>query len=49
MIDYVLSIIEKYSSRINVWCWNKRWKNREEGTGYRGSWIKGYKKWKRNK
>ena len=35
MIDWILSKIEKYSSKINVWCWQKRWGHREKGTGYK--------------
>ena len=47
MIDWILSTLEHYSSKINVWVWNKRWRNREQGTGYQASWIKGYKKWRK--
>ena len=35
MIDYFYSIIEHYSSKFNVWAWNKRWRDREKGTGYK--------------
>ena len=35
MIDWILSKIEKYSSKINVWCWQKRWGHRDKGTGYK--------------
>ena len=28
MKDYILSIIESLSAKINVWAWNKRWKER---------------------
>jgi hypothetical protein len=35
MIDWILSKIEKYSSQINVWCWQKRWGHRDKGTGYK--------------
>ena len=49
MIDWIISKIEHYSSKINVWCWNRRWKNREEGTVYQDNWIKGYKKWKKER
>jgi|TARA_Y100000996_G_C22055832_1_gene451069 hypothetical protein len=34
MKDFILAILERYSSKLNVWAWNKRWKNRKEGTGY---------------
>jgi len=33
LIDPFLSILEKYSGKINSWAWTKRWKNRKEGTG----------------
>ena len=33
-MDWVYAIIEKYSSKLNVWAWHKRWSNRETGTGY---------------
>ena len=26
--------LEHWSSKINCYAWNKRWKNRKEGTGY---------------
>ena len=35
MIDYFYSIIEHYSSKLNAWAWNKRWCDRENGTGYK--------------
>lgn len=47
MIDWIIGKIEHYSSMINVWCWNRRWKNRDEGTGYQDNWLKGYKKWRK--
>jgi len=34
IIDKIYSLIEKYSSRLNVWSWQKRWGNRQTGTGY---------------
>ena len=34
LIDPFLSILEKYSGKLNSWAWTKRWKNRKEGTGY---------------
>jgi len=43
MIDYILSLIEEYSSRINCWAWDKRWKERKHHTE---DWITGYRKWK---
>jgi hypothetical protein len=49
MIDWILGKIEHYSSKINVWTWQKRWGNRDNGTGYQDSWLKGYKKWKRKR
>ena len=47
MIDWILGKIENYSSKINVWAWQKRWGNRDNGTGYQDSWLKGYKKWRK--
>jgi hypothetical protein len=34
IIDKIYSLIEEYSSRLNVWSWQKRWGNRQTGTGY---------------
>ena len=34
-LDKFYSIVEYWSSKLNVWSWNKRWKNRKNGTGYR--------------
>ena len=34
-IDRPLSWIEHIGSRMSVFAWNKRWGNRERGTGYR--------------
>ena len=34
-IDRPLSLIESVGSRMNVYAWQKRWGNREKGTGYR--------------
>jgi len=34
-IDRPLSVIESIGSKMNVFAWNKRWGNRERGTGYR--------------
>ena len=39
VIDYILKIIETTSSRLNSWSWQKRWKNRNEGYGYRSGKI----------
>ena len=35
-IDCFYGLCEHYSSKINVWSWNKRWISREKGTGYKG-------------
>ena len=32
--DKIYSIIETTGSRMSVYAWNKRWRNREQGTGY---------------
>jgi len=42
-IDWILALIERYSSKVHVWAWNKRWGKRD-----RNEWIKGYKKWKKD-
>ena len=34
-IDFILSIIETWSGKLNSWSWNKRWNNRDKGYGYR--------------
>jgi hypothetical protein len=34
-IDVPISWVETIGSKMNVWAWNKRWKNREQGTGYK--------------
>ena len=34
-IDIPLSWIESIGSCMNVYAWQKRWGNREKGTGYR--------------
>ena len=26
--DFILSLIETYSSKLNSWAWDKRWDNR---------------------
>ena len=33
--DVPLSWIERIGSKMNVYAWNKRWANRQKGTGYR--------------
>jgi len=43
MMDWILALIERYSSKVHVWAWNKRWGKRD-----RNEWIKGYKKWKKD-
>ena len=35
IIDVPLSWIETIGSKMNVYAWNKRWGNRENGYGYR--------------
>ena len=35
IIDKPLSWMESFGRWMNVYAWNKRWKNRENGTGYR--------------
>ena len=34
MIDKPHALIETVGSKMNVWAWNKRWGDRESGTGY---------------
>ena len=34
IIDKPLSWMESFGSWMNVYAWNKRWRNREQGTGY---------------
>ena len=33
-LDRIYSIIESMGVSMSVYAWNKRWRNREEGTGY---------------
>jgi hypothetical protein len=33
-IDVPLRWMESIGSKMNSYAWNKRWRNREEGTGY---------------
>ena len=35
IIDVPLSWMETIGSKMNVYAWNKRWGNRQRGTGYR--------------
>jgi len=35
IIDFILSILETWSSRLNSWSWNKRWQSKKTGTGYK--------------
>tara|TARA_A100001391_G_scaffold164673_1_gene124410 strand:- start:416 stop:589 length:174 start_codon:yes stop_codon:yes gene_type:complete len=34
IIDTVYKVIEHNSSKLNTWSWQKRWGNRDRGTGY---------------
>ena len=29
MMKFILGLIEKYSSKLNVWAWNKKWNKRD--------------------
>jgi hypothetical protein len=40
MIDFFLSIVESWSSKLNGWAWRLRWGNRETGTGYKRKYEK---------
>ena len=33
-LDVFYAVVERNSSKLNVWSWNKRWRNRDKGTGY---------------
>lgn len=35
MLDCFYAFCEKYGSKLNCWAWNKRWRDRTNGTGYR--------------
>ncbi len=35
IIDKPLSWMESFGSKMSVYAWNKRWKNRKDGYGYR--------------
>ena len=47
MKDFVLAWIEKWSSKINGWAWDKRWDNRNRKETTQKDWLKGYNKWKK--
>jgi len=32
--DLPLRFIERLGSKLNSWAWNKRWGNKDQGTGY---------------
>ena len=34
IMDYPFRYMESLGSWMSVYAWNKRWKNREKGTGY---------------
>jgi len=44
IIDYILGLIETYSSKINGWAWDQRWK--EPASTRQTEWVKGYNSWK---
>tara|TARA_B100000035_G_C20552106_1_gene358704 strand:+ start:255 stop:374 length:120 start_codon:yes stop_codon:yes gene_type:complete len=35
ILDKFYSICESIGSRMSSWAWQKRWCNREKGTGYK--------------
>ena len=35
IIDFILNLIETYSGKLNGWAWDKRWCDKQRGTGYR--------------
>ena len=35
ILDLYYSIIESIGSKMSVYAWQKRWCNRQKGTGYR--------------
>ena len=37
LLDIIYSILEKYAGKLSVFAWQKRWSNRQTGTGYRAS------------
>ena len=44
LTDPFLSIIERYSGKINSWAWTQRWGKRDPN-----EWIDGYREWKKLK
>jgi len=34
-LDFYYSICETIGGKMSVWAWQKRWGNRDKGTGYR--------------
>ena len=51
----IVEFLYHWSSKINAWSCQKLYGNRQTGIGYKKSdynfpsWIKGYKKWKKDK
>ena len=35
ILDWFYDKIESIGGKMSVWAWQKRWCNREKGTGYR--------------
>ena len=35
MLYWFYEILEKQGGKISCWAWNKRWCDREKGTGYK--------------
>ncbi len=35
LLDWYYSLVESVGVRLSGYAWNKRWCNREKGTGYR--------------
>jgi len=35
VLDFFYSLCEHYGSKIGTYGWQKRWSDREKGTGYR--------------
>jgi hypothetical protein len=33
--DPIYAFLEKWSSKMNNWAWQKRWGDRQKGTGYK--------------
>ena len=33
--DPIYAFLEKWSSKMNSWAWQKRWGDRQRGTGYK--------------